>query len=150
MAIESESGGTNAGKSDEVAAAQVARAAGSRTAASARDAIRAMSIGAICALALGASGAMAQQAGTILHINNGNTVFAAVAEPVRLVVAGKGACAMMGVATGDAVMASFHTNVKFPQYTIEHRYAKPGTYLAKVHAGSKDCDGQAEVKVVVR
>jgi hypothetical protein len=94
--------------------------------------------------------ANAQQTGAIANINNGNTVFATAMKPVRLIVSGKGSCSAIGVATGDVVMAKFHTNVQFPQYIIEHRYEKPGTYLAKVHAGSKDCDGQAEVKVVVQ
>lgn len=108
----------------------------------------------ICIAALSlvvcAQESQAQQTGAIININNGNTVFATAAKPVRLIVAGKGSCSAIGVATGDVVMAKFHTNVQFPQYTIEHRYDKPGTYLAKVHAGSKDCDGQAEVKVVVQ
>ena len=111
------------------------------------------SIAAIClavACAQQAQQAQAQQTGAIININNGNTVFANAAKPVRLIVAGKGVCSTIGVATGDVVMAKFHSNVQFPQYTIEHRYDKPGTYLAKVHAGSKDCEGQAEVKVVVQ
>jgi hypothetical protein len=102
------------------------------------------------ALMATALSANAQQTGAIASINNGNTVFATAMKPVRLIVSGKGTCSAIGVATGDVVMAKFHTNVQFPQYTIEHRYEKPGTYLAKVHAGSKDCDGQAEVKVVVQ